>query len=161
MLLPLPGSFIILLITSLKLINVQLTYKAFGLNAVLIEWQAQQISKDILQDIQCYQKIIENELRAYEVECIPAYTSLTVVYKNCTYEDFVNLLKASYQNKQKNRVEINHHIWHLPVCYHPSVGFDLLAYAQKTKLSVEDVINIHTSKQYTIYFLGFLPGFYI
>lgn len=139
--------------------SVQLTYKAFGLNAVLIEWQPQQISKDILQDIQAYQKIIENKLIAYEVECIPAYASLTVVYTNSTYEDFVSLLKASYQNKQKNAVEINSNTWHLPVCYHPSVGLDLLAYAQKTKLSVEEIINIHTSKQYTIYFLGFLPGF--
>lgn len=139
--------------------NVQLEYNAFGANAVLIEWLPQQISKKILHDIQSFQKIIETELMDHLVECIPAYASLTVVYKNTTFEDLVKVLKSSYQNIKKDIAVVNNNTWHIPVCYHHSLGFDLHVYAQKIKLSVEETINIHTSKLYTIYCLGFLPGF--
>lgn len=49
--------------------------------------------------------------------------------------------------------------WRLPACYDPSVGLDLLEVAERTKLSVDEVIKIHSGTTYHIYMLGFLPGF--
>ncbi len=139
-----------------------LTYKAFGSTAVLIEWQAQQISIDVLQDIQLFQQIILTELPEYIVECIPAYVSLTIIYKNKSFDQFVLALKASYQKHFNNLKQENiqkNNVWHLPVCYHQSLGFDLVAYSEKVQLTINEVIELHTNTLYTIYFLGFLPGF--
>jgi len=121
---------------SKKLSNIQLAYKAFGTNAVLIEWLPQKISTEVLQDIQHFQKIIETKLGTYVIECIPAYASLTVLYKNISFEALVSILKTSYQKNKKDDSIENNNIWHLPVCYHHSLGFDLSAYAKKIMLSV-------------------------
>ena len=47
----------------------------------------------------------------------------------------------------------------IPVCYHPEFGPDLASLASLHALSVEDAIDLHASTVYTVYFLGFVPGF--
>jgi len=136
-----------------------LTYKAFGFNAVLIEWQPQQISVDILKDIQQFQKVIEREFSECVIECIAAYASLTVVYAHISFEHFVEQLKASYQKQKKQTESTTNTVWQLPACYHTTVGFDLLTYAKKVELTIDEIIHLHTATIYTIYFLGFLPGY--
>ncbi len=45
----------------------------------------------------------------------------------------------------------------VPVCY--ELGPDLAAVAGQLKLTVEDVIRFHTATEYTVYAVGFVPGF--
>ena len=47
----------------------------------------------------------------------------------------------------------------IPVCYDGELGPDLGDVAQHAGLSVEEVIRLHTSPTYLVYFLGFTPGF--
>ena len=47
----------------------------------------------------------------------------------------------------------------LPVYYHASVAPDLANVAQATGLSEQHVIDMHSSKSYQVYALGFAPGF--
>lgn len=47
----------------------------------------------------------------------------------------------------------------LPVYYHPEVAPDLEAVAAASKLAVEEVIAIHTGRDYTVCAIGFAPGF--
>ena len=47
----------------------------------------------------------------------------------------------------------------IPVCYHPEFAPDLAPLASLHSLSVEDAICLHASTIYTVYFLGFVPGF--
>jgi len=94
----------------------KLTYKAFGLNAVLIEWQPQQISDDVLQDVQQFQHQIESELSPYLIECISAYASLTVIYKQISFKNLIDVLKASYQKQKKKTGTKTNIIWQ-PLAY--------------------------------------------
>lgn len=50
-------------------------------------------------------------------------------------------------------------IFEIPVCYGGEFGPDLESIASHANLSVEEVIRIHSSKDYLIYMIGFLPGF--
>ena len=50
-------------------------------------------------------------------------------------------------------------IFEIPVVYGGEYGPDLAAIAQHAGLSEAEVINIHSSQDYLIYMLGFLPGF--
>ncbi len=50
-------------------------------------------------------------------------------------------------------------IWTLPVCYEGEYAPDLDEVAQRSKLSVNEVIQLHSSTVYDILFIGFLPGF--
>ncbi len=47
----------------------------------------------------------------------------------------------------------------IPVCYDIEFGPDLLDVAQRAGLSIDEVIRLHSSPTYLVYFLGFTPGF--
>lgn len=47
----------------------------------------------------------------------------------------------------------------LPVYYHPEVGQDLDALAKCAAMSVEEVISIHSGRDYRVCAIGFAPGF--
>lgn len=135
----------------------QLDYKTYGPTAILIEWP-QQINEAILKDIQNFQVVIENKLHKYVIECIPAYTSLTILFKEINFNNIRDKLQLIYEvgfNEKKSSTIV----WHLPVCYSPTLGFDLEDYSKAVNLSIEEIIQIHTKTIYTVYFIGFLPGF--
>ena len=56
------------------------------------------------------------------------------------------------ETEDKNRVKI-------PACYVPEFGIDLNDIASQKGLSAQDIIQLHTSRIYRVYMLGFLPGF--
>ena len=47
----------------------------------------------------------------------------------------------------------------IPVCYGGEFGPDLMALANHAQISPDEVIRLHTSATYLVYFLGFSPGF--
>lgn len=47
----------------------------------------------------------------------------------------------------------------IPVCYDEEFGLDLRFVADHNRLSTDEVIQLHSSGQYVVYFLGFSPGF--
>lgn len=47
----------------------------------------------------------------------------------------------------------------IPVCYGGSFGPDLEFVAQSHDMTPEEVIAIHTKNEYTVYMIGFCPGF--
>lgn len=47
----------------------------------------------------------------------------------------------------------------IPVCYERDFGPDLQSVAELHNLSPAQVVQLHTSTTYTVYFLGFVPGF--
>ncbi len=50
-------------------------------------------------------------------------------------------------------------LWHIPACYDPTLGPDLIEVAERTDLSVADVIALHSGETYHVYMVGFLPGY--
>ena len=55
--------------------------------------------------------------------------------------------------------ETRKRIFEIPVCYGGEYGPDIQNIAEHAGLSQEEVIQIHSSRDYLIYMLGFLPGF--
>lgn len=47
----------------------------------------------------------------------------------------------------------------IPVCYDPSFGPDLPEVVQRAGVSPDEVVRLHSSPMYLVYFLGFAPGF--
>lgn len=50
-------------------------------------------------------------------------------------------------------------IVNIPVCYGGNQGPDLEEVAKRNRLSVDEVIEIHSAQDYLIYMIGFAPGF--
>lgn len=134
------------------------TYKPFGEKAILIEWDAK-IAQEILNDILLFkQKIFQEQLDLSDM--IFGYNSLTLIFKNHII-DF-HYLKSSLDNiyqKEISDKKADNYLWEIPVCYDSTFGWDIEDLAYKKKRSIAEIIELHSSPLYTVFFIGFLPGF--
>ena len=137
-----------------------MTYKPYGESAILIEWP-QLISKEILKDIRFFVSEIERENSENILELNFVYCSLLIIYnsKNSCYCKIKHTLKSLYDNESVISVKSQKTLWHIPVCYNEEFGIDLAYLSFEKKLTVEKIISLHSSVDYTVYGIGFLPGF--
>lgn len=140
--------------------NYQLTYKPFGESAILIEWP-QIISKEILNDIRAFVAKIESENSENILELNFIYCSLLIIYnsKNNCFNEIKNALISLYDNESVVPFKSKKTLWNIPVCYDEKFGIDLAYLSSEKKLAVEKIISLHCSVDYTVYGIGFLPGF--
>jgi len=90
---------------------------------------------------------------------IPSFCSLTVLYdrKLFSLEQIKELIAtATYAKKQQTQKAQKLHI---PVCYEDEYGLDLPKLSTQLSLDKEEIIQLHTQKDYKVYMIGFLPGF--
>src|SRR6185295_18336588 len=89
------------------------------------------------------------------VESVPAYSSLAIFYNSParfeTVERFLKTLVISEESLKSHESVVE-----VPVLYD---GDDLDFVAQLHQLSHDEVISIHTAKEYRVFMIGFLPGF--
>lgn len=103
-----------------------------------------------------YQNLKEKPIVGIK-EIIPAYVSLLVRYDifMFSFDEISEILKLRFQNLKED-VEISGNLIEIPTYYSSEVGFDFDNFAN---LSLDEVVSLHTSKEYLVYAVGFLPGF--
>lgn len=101
-------------------------------------------------------------------DIIPAYTNLSIIYDfsiwrkagptESPFQNLSSLIKkkikppGTFNTKPKEIKEI-------PVCYDPEYGPDLKEASKTLGLSQDELIHLHFQKEYTVFMIGFLPGF--
>ena len=118
------------------------------------------ISKENSNQVKSAYKVLKNLNSPYLIEIIPSYNSILVTYDifKYTFEDiqvYLNDLLKNIQIENENDSEIIT----VDVYYGEEVGLDLQRVATKANISIQEVIEIHSSKLYDVYAIGFLPGF--
>lgn len=131
----------------------------FGDSSALIQL-GDEIDLEINQHVHALAQLIEASSINGVIEAVPAYATLLVHY---------NPLVLSFaQIKDRLRVKISQieettsrkpRQVEVPVRYGGEFGVDLEHVARHLHLSVEDVIRIHSKKIYTVYMMGFTPGY--
>ena len=91
------------------------------------------------------------------LEAVVGYGSLLLIYN--PLETSFEELKALVEKTDIEVVKREPNLFRVPVIYGGEHGPDLKLVAEKTGLSEEEVVEIHTSRVYTCYMLGFTPGF--
>jgi inhibitor of KinA len=142
----------------------------------------EKMSEEIIEKIMALKKSIETLHFDFIKELIPSYHTLTLVYDiNLFYQNnitvknnqsviefgnsLLNTFKHSTTNidtenaSEKNTSIQAEKIIQIPVCYDERLGIDLENIVSKNKISIEEIIKIHTEETYLVYCLGFLPGF--
>ncbi|MET2985298.1 5-oxoprolinase subunit PxpB [Aureibaculum conchae] len=137
----------------------KLTYKRYGKNAILIEWP-KKIDKNILDDVIFFKnKVIQNYTKQI-VDVINTYNSLTIIYNNTINIVYDNILDLkSLYGQEISQKKVKNYRWEIPVCYDYKFGLDLGELGLKNNLTLREIISLHSSQIYTVYFIGFLPGF--
>lgn len=137
----------------------KLTYKPFGKQAILIEWPAK-IDQNILENVLKFKNAIQKNNIKVIVDIINAYNSLTIFY-HTTIENIdseILALKSIFEMLDSSN-EIKNMLWKIPVCYDEKFGVDLEEISRKNKLKNNEITSLHSRAIYTVYFIGFLPGF--
>lgn len=130
-----------------------------GDSSLLVEF-GKEIDPEINRKIVATVQLMKEQHIEGVVDVIPAFASLLINYdpRVIGFEDFKerirNLLKVDAKAGARSR-----RIYEIPVCYGGEYGPDLASIAENAGLSEEEVIRIHSSRDYLIYMLGFLPGF--
>ena len=133
--------------------------------AITIEF-SQTIDEQINMQVIAWQHEIESNPFPGFIECVPAYSSLTIyINSDCNIDDLKNKLhkkiniienknyfNASSKDQDAKPIEI-------PVCYDSEFGFDLPWLSNALKLSIEEIIQLHSEHIYRVYMIGFIPGF--
>ncbi|HLG39322.1 MAG TPA: 5-oxoprolinase subunit PxpB [Chitinophagaceae bacterium] len=102
------------------------------------------------------------------IEAVPAYSSLTIYYDvfeisktnaTGTEYDFISGQINKRLQQEQSFINSESRLISIPVCYEKEFAPDMEYLTEIKKISVDDIVRIHTSKQYRVYMLGFLPGF--
>jgi len=118
------------------------------------------ISKKTSLEVKSAYKLLKSLGDKNLIEIVPSYTSILITYDIFKYnfEEIQSFLKKLLKDLKIEK-ESTLEIINVDVYYGEEVGLDLQRVADKANISVEEVIEIHSSKIYDVFAIGFLPGF--
>ena len=130
-----------------------------GDSSILIEF-GKEISPDINARIAATVRLMRVQEIEGIVDMIPSFCALLINYdpRVISYGE----LKKRLEDVLKVDVAVETEpakVFEIPVCYDGEYGPDLSNIAEHAGITKEEVIAIHSSSDYLIYMLGFLPGF--
>ena len=130
-----------------------------GDSSLLIEF-GNEISPEINRRIAAVVELMREQHIEGVVDVIPAFCSLLVNYdpRVAGYEKMKKRLESLVRVDIKVG-QVKRKIFEIPVLYGGEYGPDLASIAEHAGISQDEVIAIHSSRDYLIYMLGFLPGF--
>lgn len=136
--------------------DFELRYRPYNDHALLIQWPSE-IDTAVLMDLLSFRSII---LKTFpEFSLTSAYCEIMIRSRE-PFRDFIGMiknLKDLYHHR--DGVEIHRNRIRIPVCYDTVFGLDQEELCMDLNISPEELIKLHTSSIYTVYAIGFLPGF--
>ena len=133
-------------------------------NALLLTWP-EVICFQQHQVMMALEQSVKKKYHESILESIVSYNSLLIYYRfdklrTNNLIDFVKALLSSNSDASSNDNETSTATYvEIPVYYGAEVGLDLTQISHQTKLSVAEIIALHSQTSYRAYALGFTPGF--
>jgi len=127
------------------------------------------ISEELLSLITGFNQFLLQNPFPGLITTVPAYASLAIFFnplivaasdlpgKFC-YDKVAQYLKNIGQTKRAESHLATDKVV-IPVCYGGDFGPDILTVAKTNHLSINEVIEIHAAGLYTVFMIGFVPGF--
>jgi inhibitor of KinA len=133
--------------------------KPLGDSALLVEL-GDKIDSAINHRVHALNALLQANSIAGIIETVPAYCTLLIHYDPLilTFDQVTHWVKDKMNqlddslNRKPRQLEV-------PVRYGGASGPDLEAVAVSKGISIADVIRIHSEREYTVYMMGFTPGF--
>ncbi|MBW1732198.1 MAG: 5-oxoprolinase subunit PxpB [Deltaproteobacteria bacterium] len=134
-------------------------YRIMGDRSVLVEL-GDEISPEVNRRVrEFYAIILENPIEGL-LEIVPAYRSFLIIYNPLKIDLFMIKTKMEALKKKIGKIKIPEpKTVEIPVVYGGKYGPDMEWVAQYHKISIEQVIQLHTGTTYQVYMIGFMPGF--
>jgi KipI family sensor histidine kinase inhibitor len=135
------------------------TLSNYGDNAVLVQWDVDGFNAAVSDQVHA----LAAQLRQGSgfVEVMPGYDSLVVsfdaaVMSLCLAAEHI---KSALDAGAKAGAASKGRVVEIPVSYGGADGPDLAAMADQVGMSPQDVITLHSARDYRVCMMGFIPGF--
>lgn len=140
---------------------------ALSEQAITIEF-GQEISEPVFQKVTAFNNLVNQNPFPGLYATVPAYATLTVFF------DALQVIQSDLPGtdcfekvsgylaglKSKQGIAITHsETIIIPVCYGGDFGPDIDEVVNHTKLTAQEIINLHSAAIYKVYMIGFVPGF--
>jgi len=146
--------------------------ESLGDSAIVIRFGTK-IEYEIHRKVQAVVDYLQHNSFQGFIECIPAYTSVTILYnplqvwnsatnkerQTTTPSKIVRSIVEDLLMNVREEKRAKHRVVEIPVCYGGECGPDLDYVAKVNHLSKDEVISLHSTTEYLVYMLGFSPGF--
>jgi len=127
--------------------------------SLIIEWNFD-LSPEHINALQGFKNLLLSQDKDIQF-MTSAFKSMLINYKdsNVNISDKKKIIEKQLDIiEEKDLEDSKSRIFKIPVCYE-SFGLDLKQISNQTKLSESEIIQLHSEQTYTLYFIGFLPGF--
>ncbi|MCZ6881764.1 MAG: allophanate hydrolase subunit 1, partial [Gammaproteobacteria bacterium] len=126
----------------------------------LIVYFGDATSASVSAQIQLAVNNIRTQMADIIIDLVPSYASLLVIFNinQCDLFEAKSRLREAITNLDSEPSQVGELIV-LPVYYDLECGPDLEVIAERGKISVDQVIEIHQQQEYRVYAIGFAPGF--
>lgn len=130
-----------------------------GDSAVLIRF-GDEIEPVVNRRVHALANLLEVSPPAGIVETVPAYATLLVHYDPfaISFTQVRDFLRGKLSQAEETVARKPRQL-QVPVRYGGEYGVDLESVARHLRLRIEDVIRLHSERTYTVYMMGFTPGF--
>jgi inhibitor of KinA len=130
-----------------------------GDSALVVEF-GDEISEEVNGKVHALAYVLEKNPLPGIGEAVPTYRSLLVHYDPLRlFYDEVKALVTDLLQKGEEIPLPQPKVVEIPVIYGGKFGPDIEFVAEHNGISVEEVIRLHSGATYTVYMLGFSPGF--
>ena len=137
----------------------RIAYKNAGDHALVAEFK-NEISKETNERVRVLSYLLEKEPINGILETVPTYRSLMIHYNPLIIDQKSLVLELKNREKKLDALKLPlPMITEIPTLYGGEYGPDLGDVAKHAGMTEEEIINIHASREYLIYMLGFTPGF--
>jgi inhibitor of KinA len=129
-----------------------------GDQAVSVEF-SDRVSREANIRVRALEHLIAQEALRGIVETVPTFRSLLVYYDPLavSWDTLVAALRGLLTRVGGEAAPPSRPM-EIPCAYGAELGFDLAAVAERLGLSPGEVVRLHTSDEYLVYFIGFTPG---
>jgi inhibitor of KinA len=123
-----------------------------------IIWDHFHQNPDFFERIAYVYQALKSEMKTYEaVEVSMIYNKISVICSLELVQQVKAHLKKSIDKSSGHKIESVH--WKIPVFYESELAKDYAYLEEKLQLTRTEIKELHQSRTYTIYGIGFLPGF--
>ena len=135
-------------------------YLPFGDSALLVEF-GDVISLELNRRVTALDEAIPKAGVQGVEECVPTYRSLLIRYNplQTSYEQLVFHIKEIEEKLTESKAKVESRKITVPVIYGGEYGPDLNHVARYHGLIEEQVVKLHSRRDYRVYMIGFVAGF--
>ncbi|MGH4052884.1 MAG: 5-oxoprolinase subunit PxpB [Clostridium sp.] len=137
----------------------EVKYLIAGDRALVVEF-GDKIEEEVNSKIRSLTVAIERDGIMGINEIIPTYRSLMVIYDPMIMElnELIDAIKSIISRMHELKLP-DAKVIEIPTLYGGEYGPDIEFVADHNKITIDEVIKIHTDMEYLIYMIGFTPGF--